>query len=103
MSFPVSDAAFEGFRIARERPKALLVWAIAYFVVSTLAVALMIKILGADAALLANPPAQNKMSPAEAARLLGVLGKLYAILGPLALVFGSAMSCAVYRAVLRPE
>ncbi len=103
MSFPVSDAAFEGFRIARERPKSVLFWALVYFLFSTLAIVLIIQVLGPDAALLFVQPPQSQMTQAETLRLFGVAGKLYAILGPIVLVFGSAMSCAVYRAVLRPE
>lgn len=101
MSFSTTDAAFEGFRLVRERPRTLLAWAGYCLVLGLTINVLLITLAGPEMSLLAGlgpNPSQSQVAP-----LLGPLLKLYAILIPLAVVGGSVFACAVYRAVLRPD
>ena len=100
-SFSATDAALEGFRITRERPKALLAWTGFCFAVSVVSALITI-----------NMPAETR----EALELLQndpdatpdprLLMEALAILSPL-LLFGLAIQCimaaAVYRVILRPQ
>jgi hypothetical protein len=102
-SFSPSDAAFEGFRLTRERPRAVLAWAICYLVFSYLLSAVADLTLGSQSQSLiadlkrasADPsafwPAAQKMAPFFLAGL------------PLSVAFQAIFTCAVYRAILRPE
>ena len=101
MSFPITDAAFEGFRLARERPRTMLIWAAAYFCFNLLLGAALAEVLGPDATLFTNPP-QN-LTQAQAMALLPVLGKTLAVATPLVLVMGAILTGAVYRILFRPD
>jgi hypothetical protein len=102
-SFSPSDAAFEGFRLTRERPRTVLAWALCYLVFSYLIGAVADLTLGAQSQSLladlkrasADPtafwPAVQKMAPFFLAGL------------PLSVAFQAIFTCAVYRAILRPE
>jgi len=102
-SFSPSDAAFEGFRLTRERPRAVLAWAICYLILSYLIGAVADLTLGTQSQALladlkrasADPsafwPAAQKMAPFFLAGL------------PLSVAFQAIFTCAVYRAILRPE
>jgi hypothetical protein len=96
--FSATDAALEGFRITREKPKALLAWTAFSFLVSVVGVLITVNMPAeARAALEAlqsnqNPDIENLM-------------EALAILSPM-LLFGLAVQCvmaaAVYRIILRP-
>jgi hypothetical protein len=102
-SFSPTDAAFEGFRLTRERPRAVLAWAACYLIFSYLLAmaadltlgpqskALMADLQRASADPAAFWPAARKIAPFF---LAGV---------PLSLIFQAIFTSAVYRAVLRPE
>jgi hypothetical protein len=102
-AFSSTDAAFEGFRLTRERPSAVLVWALAYLVFS---LALAIMIVNWFGPTLARFQAlQQSANPdlTASVALLGKLAPLYAIAIPLSIVFFATFICAVYRAILRPQ
>jgi len=102
-SFSPTDAAFEGFRLTRERPRAVIAWAACYLVFSYLLSVVAHLTLGPEYnALLADLqrasadpaafwPAARKMAPFFLAGL------------PLSLIFQAIFTSAVYRAVLSPE
>ncbi len=102
-SFSPSDAAFEGFRLTRERPRAVLAWALCYLLFTYLISAIADVTLGPQSKALladlqhasADPaafwPAAQKMAPFFLAGL------------PLNLAFQAIFTCAVYRAILRPQ
>jgi hypothetical protein len=102
-SFSPSDAAFEGFRLTRERPRAVIAWAVCYLVFSYLIGWVADLTLGTQSQALigdlkragADPtafwPAAQKMAPFFLAGM------------PLSIAFQAIFTCAVYRAVLRPE
>jgi len=96
--FSATDAALEGFRITRERPKALLAWTVFCFAVSIAGVLITVNMpKEARAALEAL---QSNQTPD-----LTALMEALAILSPM-LLFGLAVQCimaaAVYRIILRP-
>lgn len=102
-TFSPSDAAFEGFRLTRERPRAVVAWAFCSLIYSYLIGAVADLTLGTQSQALladlqragADPaafwPAARKMAPFILAGL------------PLLVAFQAIFTCAVYRAVLRPE
>jgi len=95
-----SDVAFEGFRLTREKPQALLIWAVASFVASLITAVLMIGAGFGEAMMLAQQPDRD---PAAAMNALAKLGPGAMLLLLFGLVVQSMFYAAVYRAVLRPE
>lgn len=98
-AFSATDAALEGFRITRERPKVVLIWAVFAFLVSICSAVYLIAI-GQDAR------AVLEASSAEQPADLATFGKAMGDLLPM-MVMGLAVQCvmagAVYRILLRPE
>lgn len=103
-AFSASDAAFEGFRITRERPLAVAIWVALYVAYQG---ALLILVMPRVAPFMAvmQQQAQGGGSPDTAAVMNAYqeVAPAYAILLPLALVVNALMQCAVYRSVIRPE
>jgi hypothetical protein len=102
-SFSATDAAFEGFRIAREKPVAILAWAGLSIVFSLISMVALISLLGPQMAEITAASRTPSSDPSQAFAMLGSVGKLYAIVIPLALLQSSLITCAVMRAVLRPN
>lgn len=105
MAFSATDAAFEGFRIARERPLAVVSWAILSIVLNALNAVALVTFVGAEGMadfirLSQTPPSDD---PQAALAMASAMGRLYAVSLPFALAQGALLSCAVYRAVLRPD
>lgn len=102
-AFSATDAAFEGFRITREKPKILLIWAGFYMIVSFLMPVLLVTLGGQD--LMALEAAANDKNADSAAALANftALLPLYAILLPIGLAVQAVLASAVYRAILRPS
>jgi len=96
--FSATDAALEGFRITRERPKALAAWTAFSFAVSLAGVLITVN-MPADARR-ALEALKSEQTPDPNALLQAL-----ATLSPL-LLFGLAVQCmmaaAVYRIMLRP-
>ncbi|HYG25546.1 MAG TPA: hypothetical protein VD906_01425, partial [Caulobacteraceae bacterium] len=65
-TFSPTDAALEGFRIAREKPRVLLVWAAVNFVVSALVGLLLILLFGERLAELDAASQSGQFGPGEA-------------------------------------
>lgn len=102
-SFSATDAAFEGFRLTREQPKTLLIWAAFNLIVSVVSLVLMISIGGSSLqAMMEMEQAGAEADPAQALQLLEGLGLVYALVLPVALITQSMLGAAVYRAILRP-
>lgn len=105
MAFSATDAAFEGFRIARERPLAIVAWAVLSVVLSALNGVALVLLVGEEGMaefirLSQTPPSDD---PAAALALVSAMGRLSAVSLPFSLIQTALLSCAVYRAVLRPE
>ncbi|WP_298124677.1 hypothetical protein [Brevundimonas sp.] len=112
MAFSATDAAFEGFRIVRRNPLALLWWAALYALISVAGLVAMG--LSADSWIafiqmteaMDPPGGGGEPTPEEAMALLGTMGAAFAGLAwllPLQLAVTSILTAAVARAVVRPS
>lgn len=103
MSFNPTEAAFEGFRLARRSPLAIVAWALAYAVFFALfflaaGSSLTTIISMAEQIEQTSQPSMEQLAP-----LMQAYGVLVAWAAPLGLLFGAVLSAAIARAVLRPE
>jgi hypothetical protein len=96
--FSATDAALEGFRITRERPKALLAWTAFSFLVSVASVLISVSMPAETRSALQNLQGADDL---DATTLLEML----AVASPI-LIFGLIVQCVmaagVYRIILRP-
>jgi len=99
-TFSAMDAALEGFRLTREHPRAVLIWAAFNLALSVLLALLMISIGGERLMALEAAAAQNDADPAMAMQTMAQLAPLYAVLIPLGLIVPAVLAAAVYRVVL---
>lgn len=101
MRFEATEAALEGLRLARREPKAMLIWAVLLLAFSVISTGIMI---GMFPGLLGRMEgAEASADPTAALALLGQMGQMYALIGPIYIAFYAVLYCACYRAVLRPE
>lgn len=102
MSFSATEAAFEGFRIVRRNPLAILFWGLAYVIFF---VAFFALVGGQLATIIAQAEALQGGEPDMAQ--LQALGMSYAtLLGfglPMGLIVGAVLSAGVARGVLFPS
>jgi hypothetical protein len=102
-SFSSTEAAFEGFRLTREHPRAVLAWAAANFVFALIIAVITVAWIGPQfaswraLALSANPDVT------QMAAAMRKLAPYCLVVVPLEAVFSATMICAIYRAVLRPN
>lgn len=101
MGFSASDAAFEGFRITREKPIPVLLWSLVFLVMTVAAEALTVLALGADMGRMAQITPGSSPSPEEMMALIPAMAKASAIGIPLGLVWLAVFSAAIYRTVLQ--
>ena len=103
MAFSASDAAFEGFRVVRRHPFALVFWALLYIVVIGGAFLLvggsMVDMMASATRLEAsgNQPTLEELAP-----LMRSYALMIGVLMPLSLLVSAVLAAAVSRAVLRP-
>jgi hypothetical protein len=102
-AFSASDVAFEGFRLARERPLSIVVWAGLTLALSLISAVLMVGLAGDAMAAMMAASNQQTSDPAEAMAAMSGLAPAYGLLTPLALAFYAVLYAAAYRAVLRPR
>lgn len=103
MSFSPSESAFEGFRIARRSPMAVLIWAL-FFVVLTVAIFALVgtQIMG-FLQMSEGLETGGEPSMEEVSAVMGAYLSMMALIFPLSLIAGAVMYTGVNRAVLRPE
>ena len=105
--FSATDAAFEGFRVAREKPAAIAAWTVAWFVISMVQAAIAIQLGGqafADLMQMANAAqAGAKPDPARTLQLYAQVAPTLLALAPLSIFFYGVMYCAAFRLVLEPS
>jgi hypothetical protein len=101
-SFSVSDAATTGFRIVREHPKAVAIWAALQLMLSLGSSVVMVT-FGAPLTTLGTFGANASRDPAVAMAEFQQLAPLFAFFLIFALVFYPILYAAMNRAVLRPE
>ena len=104
MAFSATDAAFEGFRVVRRRPMALVFWSLFYIAVMAAAFAVM----GPNLISFVSATEQLEQSGAtpsmeDFAPIFQMMGLLFAVMLPLGLIAGAMINAAVSRSVLRPS
>lgn len=103
MAFSATDAAFEGFRVVRRHPMALIFWALFYVVIMVVAFALvggsLIGVMGAAEALKTS----GATSPEALMPILSGYMAIMAVVLPVSLIASAMIYAAVSRAVLRPS
>ncbi|AYG95965.1 hypothetical protein D8I30_12860 [Brevundimonas naejangsanensis] len=103
MSFNATESAFEGFRLARRAPWAILAWAAAYVVFF----AVFFAVAGSSLIHIVTLAEQIEQSAEPSMSDLATLGQAYGALMvfvlPVSLLFGAVLTTAVARAVIRPE
>lgn len=100
--FSATEAAVEGFRIARERPMAILAWAVLLLVYNLLGVGAMIGLAGPAFSELMTGANTGAADPEALLALFAQLAPAYAVLILLTIVVYAVLYAAVFRAVLRP-
>lgn len=103
MTLPATDCAFEGFRLTRRAPKALLAWALAYAVFFTLFFLVAAPHLVAVMSLVTALEGNTNPSIEEIQPLMQAYGAMFAWGMPLAILFGAVLNTAIARSVIRPE
>jgi hypothetical protein len=103
MAFSATEAAFEGFRVVRRNPLALVFWALFYAVFMGAIFAMM----GPNLISFVTATEQLEQSGAtpsmeDFAPLFQMMGLLFVVLLPLSLIASAMIYAAVSRAVLRP-
>src|SRR4051812_2855364 len=113
-SFSPTEAALEGFRLARENPLAVAIWALLQFAVSLISTVLLIQAAGpqlaammqmATAAGAAVTPDQQVARSQEMLNMFSQFGlkilPIYPVLIPLTVILRATQSAAVMRVILR--
>lgn len=103
MAFSATDAAFEGFRVVRRQPMALVFWALFYLVVMVAALAMVggsvIGLMGAAETL----EQSGATSFEDVMPVLSGYMAIFAVILPVSLIASAMIYAAVARAVLRPS
>lgn len=100
--FSPTEAAFEGFRLTREHPRAVVAWAGINLLFSTLLGLAAYWTLGPQGSALLGRFANNTASQADFWSLMTAIQPFLVVAAPAFILFSAVMNCAVYRMVLRP-
>lgn len=103
MAFSATDAAFEGFRVVRRQPMALVFWALFYLVVMVAALAM---VGGSVIGLMSAAESLEQSGATSFDDVMPVLSgymAIFAVILPVSLIASAMMYAAVARAVLRPS
>lgn len=110
MAFSGSDAAFEGFRLVRRKPMALVAWTLLYAVVSLASLFAMSNAIGPMTAWAERMDALENQSPSatpqEVMAAFQGFGEVMLSLAwviPVSLIVSAMLMAAVARAVLNPR
>lgn len=99
MTFSITHAAFEGFRVMRRAPLAVVMWGVTYFV----ALALILAAAGAAVVSMIQGFEGAHNDPAATMAVMGSVLTIYLIAIPLFLIVASIIVAATCRAVLAPN
>lgn len=103
MTFSATDCAFEGFRLTRRAPVAVLIWAAAYAGFFGLLFALVGPHFVTILSLITQMEGQAEPSMEAMQPLMQAYGVIIAWALPLGLLFTAVISTAIARSVIRPE
>ena len=98
-----TDIAFEGFKLAREQPKAILAWALVTLALSLVSAFILVSMAGNAFAEITAMSAETNPDPSEVLSRFSQLAGVYLVLIPVMLLFYGVLYAAVNRAVLRPQ
>ncbi len=101
--FSVSDAALEGIRLTREKPRIVLLWGLYYIAFIVVMGVIAYLTLGPHMSDLLTRMSSPPKDPAAAERLIATVLPFLDIAGPVSLVFQAMFTAAIYRRVLRPD
>ena len=101
--FSTQEAAFSGFRIVRDHPRFLIVWAIFALVVSVVLTAAFIGLAGAELVRLQQSMADGYRNLPLLTSIVQKLLPAYAVVTTVGLSAYGVLFAAMNRAVLRPE
>lgn len=102
-AFSATDAAFEGFRLAREKPVAILMWGVLLLVFSVVSGGALVALAGpALADMMEASRTTPQTDPTAMMAQMGAIAPAYLSLMILSLGLYAVLYAAVYRAVLRP-
>ena len=103
MAFSATDAAFEGFRVVRRRPMALIFWSLFYAAIMVAAFAIMgPNLIGLVSATEQLEKSGTTPTLEDFAPLFQMMGVMFAVLLPLSLIASAMIYAAISRSVLRP-
>lgn len=103
MAFSATDAAFEGFRVVRRHPLALVFWTLFYVAVMAVAFAVIGgNLISLTAAAERLETAGGTPTPEDFMPLLQGYMSVFGVLAPLSLAAGAVLYAAIVRSVLRP-
>ena len=102
MDYQLTDAAYEGFRIVRERPRTIGVMALIQLVVSIL-VGICLSSLSPEARAAMGDPMIGQDNPIRAVAMLGEILRVELAVMALLILQLSVVNCALYRMILRPD
>jgi hypothetical protein len=101
--FSATDAAFEGFRVARERPRAVAAWILVSIAMTTVQ-SFMAATLGGEAINdLMQAAAAGVTDPQKLAKIYAELAPFALAFMPIALLFYAVSNSAIFRVVLEPQ
>lgn len=103
MTFSATNCAFEGFRMTRRAPQALLAWALAYAVFFILFFLVAGPHLVTMMSLMKELEGNANPSIEEMQPLMQAYGAMFAWGVPLAILLGAVLNTAIARSVIRPE
>jgi hypothetical protein len=101
--FSASDAAFVGFRLVREHPRTVAVWAVLMTLLSLVSSILTIMLAGPQLTAFMEMNTQNTASPEEMLAAMGGLAPLMGVSLVYSLALYAVMLAAVNRMALRPD
>lgn len=108
MAFSATDAAFEGFRLVRRNPLALVAWTLLYAVLTLTALFSLSTMVGQLEAWSVQAEAMESVEPSfdQVWALMAAFGAIMARVAwllPISLVVGAMLAAAVARGVLNPS
>lgn len=101
--FSIQDVAFTGFRVVREHPKALGVWAAYAMALSVIFAVILVGMMGPDLNQLLAASREQPADPAKVVALFGRIGPAYFLFLIVAIALNAILGAAMIRAVLHPS
>lgn len=102
MAFSATEAAFEGFRVVRRKPLALVFWSLFYILIFGLSILAVGRGMAEVMALSEALEAAQPTSYEEFVPLIDAYTSTFGLLMPLGIVGSAVLTAAIARSVLRP-